>query len=118
MPILHVITKTESGYALRVWEPAETTVDRVRPFLWEINLNAASADEFGLILEQLDLLHKCEDRKLEIVPLSSQDLTKIKLSESFSEAIESDDCITVGLSAQTLKTCKSTPTSHAETSTR
>ena len=44
MPILHVITKTASGYALRVWEPAETTADRVRPFLWEINLNAASVD--------------------------------------------------------------------------
>src|SRR3712207_3562805 len=110
MPILHVITKTESGYALRVWEPAETTIDRVRPFLWEINLNAASANEFGLILEQLDLLHKCEDRKLEIVPLSSQDLTEINFCDSWSEANESDDCITVGLSAQTFRACKSTRT--------
>jgi hypothetical protein len=113
MPILHVITKTESGYALRVWEPAETTADRVRPFLWEINLNAASTDEFGLILEQLDLLHQCEDQKLEMVPLSSQDLTKINFSESFSEALESDDCITYGLSAQALKACRSKPTSHS-----
>jgi hypothetical protein len=118
MPILHIITKTESGYALRVWEPAETTTDRVRPFLWEINLNATNADEFELILEQLDLLHKCEDEKLEILPLSSQDLTKINFSESFSEVVESDDCITYGLSAQCLKARRSMPTSPTETPTR
>lgn len=89
MPILHTITKTESGYALRVWEPAETTKDRVRPCLWEINLNAGTIDEFGVVLEQINRLHQYQSQKLEVVPsrmpLPSQDLTKIDFGKSKSE---------------------------------
>jgi hypothetical protein len=91
MPILHSITKTKSGYALRVWEPAETTKDRVRPCLWEINLNAPTIDEFGVVLEQINLLHEYQSQKLEVVPslmpLPSQDLTKIDLRKSKSESL-------------------------------
>jgi|GEM_PF-5425056 len=83
MQILHAITKTASGYTLKVWETAETTKDRVRPFLWEINLEAATTDEFKVVLEQIDLLHQCKSEKLEqvqrSVPLSNEDMTLPRL---------------------------------------
>jgi hypothetical protein len=100
MQILHAITKTESGYTLKVWEPAEITIDRVRPFLWEINFNAATPDGFGFILEQINLLHQYQNENLKLVPFFSQNLTQLNLSQSFNEAMESDECITHGLCAQ------------------
>jgi hypothetical protein len=87
MQILHTITKTESGYTIKVWEPAETTQDRVRPFLWEMNLDAATADECGLVLEQINLLYQDQSKKQEMASVSSQDLAKVDCGNNFSEAI-------------------------------
>ncbi len=94
MQILHAITKTESGYTLKVWEPAELTKDRVRPFLWEINLSATSADEFPLVFEQINLLHQSHSQKAEMIPLSSQDVTQINFGRGFGEAITRGECTT------------------------
>lgn len=94
MQILHAITKTDSGYTLKVWEPAELTKDRVRPFLWEINLSAATADAFELVLEQINLLHKSQIENPQMVPLSSQDLTKTDFGRRFGEAMASGECTT------------------------
>lgn len=94
MQILHAITKTESGYAIKVWEPAEVTQDRVRPCLWEINFNASTADECGLVLEQISLLHKYPSKNSPKVPFPTQELTIINLGRNCSEAMESEDCPT------------------------
>lgn len=94
MQILHAITKTESGYSLKIWEPAEITENRVRPFLWEINLNAETIDEFGIVLEQISLLHKQQREQPQLAPLISPEVTKIDLGKRFSAAIETDECIT------------------------
>ncbi len=94
MQILHAITKTESGYSLKIWEPAEITQDRVRPFLWEINLNAETVDEFGIILEQISLLHKQQREQPQLTPLISQDVTKMDFGKRYGVAIETDECIT------------------------
>lgn len=94
MQILHAITQTESGYALKVWEPATITKDRVRPFLWEINLSAATTDEFELVLEQINLLHRSHPKTPGIIPLSSHGLNRIDLGNKLSESIESDECTT------------------------
>jgi hypothetical protein len=94
MQILHAITKTDSGYTLKVWEPAELTQDRVRPFLWEINLSAATAEAFELVLEQINVLHKSHSENPEIVPSPSPDLTKIDLGRGFGEVLESGECTT------------------------
>jgi hypothetical protein len=91
MQILHAITKTASGYTLKVWEPAQITKDRVRPFLWEINLTAATTDEFELVLEQINLLHKNHSENPEMLPLSSQALTKIDLGKGFGEVLRSGE---------------------------
>ncbi len=99
MQILHAITKTESGYTLKVWEPAEITTNRVRPFLWEINFNAPTPDGFGFILEQINLLHQYQKDNLKIAPFFSQDLTQINFGQSFSAVMESDEAITQGLCA-------------------
>lgn len=87
MQILHTITKTESGYTIKVWEPAETTKDRVRPFLWEMNLDAATADDCGLVLEQINLLYQDQSKSQKMASVSSQDLAKVDCGNNFSEAI-------------------------------
>lgn len=94
MQILHAITQTESGYTLKVWEPAAITKDRVRPFLWEINLSAATTDEFEFVLEQINLLHRYSSEMPELIPLSSQGLKKIEFGKNMRESIESDECTT------------------------
>lgn len=94
MQILHAITKTESGYSLRIWEPAEITQDRVRPFLWEINLNAETIDEFGIVLEQINLLHRHQREQPQLAPLISRDVTKMDLGERYGLAIDTDECTT------------------------
>jgi hypothetical protein len=99
MQILHAITQTESGYTLKVWEPAAITKDRVRPFLWEINLSAATTDEFELVLEQINFLHRYHTKTPGIIPLSSHGLNRIDLDKQLSESLESDECTTSCLCA-------------------
>lgn len=94
MQILHAITQTESGYTLKVWEPAAVTKDRVRPFLWEMNLSAATTDEFEFVLEQINLLHTYHPETSRIIPLSSHGVNRIDLDKNLSESIESDECTT------------------------
>jgi hypothetical protein len=91
MQILHAITKSESGYTLKVWEPAQITKDRVRPFLWEINLTAATTEEFELVLEQINLLHENHSEKPEMLPLSSQPVTNIDFGKGFGEVLRSGE---------------------------
>ena len=98
MQILHAITQTESGYTLKVWEPAVITKDRVRPFLWEINLSAATTDEFELVLEQINLLHRYHTETSGIIPLPSHGLNRIDLGKQLSASVESDECTTSCLS--------------------
>ena len=94
MQILHAITKTNSGYNLKVWEPAELTKDRVRPFLWEINLSAATADGIELVLQQINLMHQLHSQNAQMVALSSPDVTQIDLGRGFGEGIGNGECTT------------------------
>ena len=98
MQILHTITKTESGYILKIWEPAELTKDRVRPFLWELNLSAATTEEFDLVLEQINLLHQYHSEALTMIPLLSPNLTTIGFGQGADEAIGHGECTTCCLS--------------------
>lgn len=94
MQILHAITQTESGYTLKVWEPAAITKDRVRPFLWEMNLSAATTDEFEFVLEQINLLHTYHTESPGIIPLSSHGVNRIDIGNPLSESMESAECTT------------------------